>query len=311
MSAAVVRPAVSGSGRWLLAGAVATAAVQIAISARLPTGFTQDYCVTLTEGWLAALFLAWEGRGAYVGGARPPARALGGIAALAATFVLARAVEYSAALRLVPLFSGIGLLLAGPGVRAAWRHRRELLLLALPLVNPFPKAFRSLLEPTVVSWTAGWAFGINSALGHGITREGNVLHTAAGSLDVLVGCSGLLSISRLVVLVILLIVLFPTTGWQRVALAVSAILIGFVGNAARIAVLAFDVVIGQDAKFDYWHEGPGATIFTLASTAIAGVAWWLVLRHPGRALFDSHLYADADAEVAARVVDAREEKHGL
>jgi len=165
------------------------------------------------------------------------------------------------------------------------RHMRELLLLALPLVNPFPKPLRQPFEPIIVSWTIEWALAINRTLGHAMTREGDVLRTAAGrTLDVLVGCSGLVAISRLLVLAALVVALFPTTAWQKVGLLATSYVLGFVPNAARIAWLASDVTLSDDAKFDYWHEGPGATIFAIVSTAAAGLVWWLMLRRPSRSV---------------------------
>jgi hypothetical protein len=38
----------------------------------------------------------------------------------------------------------------------------------------------------------------------------------------------------------------------------------------------------DDARFDYWHVGQGASVFALASTALAGVVWWLTLRRRSR-----------------------------
>jgi exosortase len=169
---------------------------------------------------------------------------------------------------------------AGPGFRGAWRHRRELFLLALPLVDPLPKALRAPLEPTLVSWTTASALAINRMLEHPMTREGNVVRTASGTMDVLGECSGMLAISRLLVLAALVVALFPTNAWQKVALFASTFVLGFVSNALRIALLAFDVMLGDDAKFHYWHEGLGSTIFAIASTAVAGLVWWIMLRRP-------------------------------
>jgi exosortase/archaeosortase family protein len=90
--------------------------------------------------------------------------------------------------------------------------------------------------------------------------------------------------SRLCVLAALLIALFPTSTRQKVAIVACALGVGFIANAARIAILAVAVMQGQEARFGFWHVGLGTTLFSVASTAAAGLAWWLLLRQRRPAL---------------------------
>jgi exosortase/archaeosortase family protein len=119
---------------------------------------------------------------------------------------------------------------------------------------------------------------IDRAAGYAMTADGNILRMPNDALNVVSGCSGLYGITLLFVLAALVAALFPTTARQRVALFASSVLIGFLVNAARIAVLAVAVMRGEDTMFEYWHQGLGSMFFTIASTAAACLAWWPMFR---------------------------------
>jgi exosortase len=145
-------------------------------------------------------------------------------------------------------------------------------------MNPLPKRVRDTLAPSIQPLTTWCAMSIDRAAGYPITADGHVLRMPNESLNVVSGCSGLQAIARLWVLAALVVALFETSARQKIALFASAILIGFLVNAARIAVLAVAVLRGENTMFDYWHVGLGATLFTLASTTVACLAWWQIFR---------------------------------
>jgi cyanoexosortase A len=234
---------------------------------------TADYPMTVTAAWAGVLIRLWDCSPSTGSKAAVTSRAIGSVVVVAALFALVPA--YRAVDRLVPLLAGLGLVLVASGPRG-WLHRRaELLLLALPVINPIPLAILEAIGPTKV--TTWCAMIIDRVLGHPITADGSVLQMPNGTLDVVSGCSGLTSISRLCVLAILIVALFPTSARQRVLLFASAFVVGFFANAARVALIAAAMSRGEEARYDFWHDGIGATIFSIVSTAVAGIAWWVAL----------------------------------
>jgi cyanoexosortase A len=265
----------SASQRGLFVAAIAAATCQIAFGARFAA---DDFWVTTTAAWIAALFLARERGSATIVSAGAVSRALGAIACVSAVVALAAMPGYRTVDRVLPLVAGAGIALAASGPRGWLRHRSELLLLALPVMNPPPKVLRGLLSPSLQPLTAWCTMWIDRAAGYAMTADGNILRMPNDALNVVSGCSGLYGITRLFVLAALVAALFPTTAWQRVALFASSVLIGFLVNAARIAVLAVAVMRREDTMFEYWHAGLGSTFFTIASTAAACLAWWPMFR---------------------------------
>jgi cyanoexosortase A len=282
-------PAASRWARLSFALGVVVACAQVAFG----WGFAEDdFTVTAAVAWIAALAIAAQGRSRGDPPSRLLWRALGLLVTAAGLAAVALPPQYHPVHRLLPLVAGAALVLAAAGPRGWAAHRKELLLLALPILNPFPIPLRRLVEPAMTAATAWAALAVDRAAGIAATLDGDVLHMPNGTtLDVLPACSGLLGISRLFVLAALVIALFPTTVRQRLALFATAAAIGFVGNAARIGGLAVTVMHEDDGAFDYWHYGTGATLYTVASSAVAGLAWWLLLRKrtgapeasPGRA----------------------------
>jgi cyanoexosortase A len=271
-------------GRWLMAAAIFVATCHLVLSGRLDA---DDYWVTLTAAWLAALYLAWQRRAetlSILASARvAPVWAIAGGAPVVATIVALAAVpEYRAWDRILPLVAAGGLLIAGFGLRglpAGLRHyRREITVLALPMVNPPLNALRELVVSPLMTWTAWTATAIHHVIGTPASVDGTRITALNATVDVYPPCSGALGITRLWVLAALVIALFPTTLRQKVSLFFSAILVGFFLNAVRVAFLVSVAMRGDDDKFTWWHIGPGSNVFSIASTAAAGLLFWLTLR---------------------------------
>jgi exosortase/archaeosortase family protein len=251
-----------------------------------------DQAVTVMVAWGAAVTLASQIHRDE--GASPPPRsgrddharpglwawrALGVLGALGAFGIALRAHAYHPTFRVMPAVSGAFIALGAGGPRGLRRDGRAIALLALPMANPLPKVLRGALAPT--TWTAWSAMAIDRALGHDVTVSGTVLHMPGATLEVLSECGGILSVSELFVLAILTITFFPTTVRQKIALFASAAVLGFAVNSFRIAVLANELVHGDVQGYEYWHIGGGSGLFSLGATAMAGAAWWWLLRARG------------------------------
>jgi cyanoexosortase A len=268
-------------GRPFAALALTVGACQVTLTTRLP--YADDYILTSAIAWFGALCLAWphfsrEGAPAHLG-----PRVVGSAIALGTVVVLAATGEYRTYYRFLPLIAGAGLAMAATRSRDWLQYRHSLLMLALPLINSPPKPLHRLLDPVLIPITTWYAGALNRAVGNPVASDGHLLRMPNDTLDVVDGCSGLWAITRLCVLAALVLAFFPTTARQRVALFVSALLVGLCINTVRVAVLAAAVLHANERAFAYWHVGPGATLFALASSAAAGLAWWLLLRLPARA----------------------------
>jgi len=268
--------AIATRGRVLFGAAVVVAVCQVGLSARLD--YVDDYQLTQAIAWFGALFLAWQSGSSGVGSAGLALRILGIVAAIGSVVAMGATRGYHSFYRIVALVAGAGLALAASGPRAWAQHRASVLMLALPLLNSPSKLLHRVFDPALLPVTTWCAMALNRAAGHPIVADGTVLRMPNDTLHIVDGCSGLWAITRLFVLAALVVALFPTTAWQRIALFASTVIIGFCVNAVRIAILAATVLHQNDVGFVYWHQGLGATYFALGSSAIAGVAWWLTLR---------------------------------
>jgi exosortase/archaeosortase family protein len=244
-----------------------------------------DYAAIVVVAWLGAVLVEWPGLEA--ASVRVPVtwRAAGLAAALVALGALAIDPVYHAYDRLVPVATGCGLAVAVSGPAGLRRHDRALLLLGgIPLLDPPLRAIRGVLDAILVDLTAWSATQLDRAAGLPLTLDADddLILMPSGALHVLPGCSGALTITRLVVLAVLVIALFPATARQRVALLASAVGVGFVVNVVRVAVMATAVLNGSEAAFEYWHAGGGTVLIAVGATSVAGLAWWLILREPPR-----------------------------
>jgi len=251
--------------------------VAVAQTARGLLGGSSEYGATVALAWFAAIWLLSEAEplGRYT--ASRAAHAAGMVGLVLAASISAASARYHAGERLTPLLAGLSLAIAAAGIDGLRRYRRELSLLALPLLHPLPTAVRESIEPVLIISTASVATWFSSALGLEAVRQGNLLVMETTTLEVVSACAGVLGISRLLLLAILVIALFQMSRAQKVALLASAIVIAFVVNAVRVAVLAL-VLVHDEPRFDYWDSGRGSTVFALLSPLLAGLAWWLMLR---------------------------------
>jgi exosortase/archaeosortase family protein len=274
---ALERPA--DQARWLRVAAFLIAAAQIPLAYRAGIGYADDFWVTATIAWLAALYLLSQNRDL-------PAdtgtvwRIVGALLALGTVIAMAVTPGYRTFDRLMPLIAGVGLGLAAFGPALRGRLGGALALLALPLINPVPQPVRRLVTPALVYVAAHGAMLIHRVAGSPVVLEGAKLTTPGGVMDILDGCSGILAMSRLWVVAALVAALFPTTTRQKVLLFAIGAVVGILMNVAHVAVMAQALVRGNESSFDYWHQGGGAALFAVGSMGAAGLGWWLVTRRP-------------------------------
>ncbi|HLK35623.1 MAG TPA: archaeosortase/exosortase family protein [Polyangiaceae bacterium] len=260
--------------RALLALSLGVGAGQCVLAWRLGE---LEFALTVTVAWVAALTVAHDRWPAARSSPRPPLRALGAALAAAAMLVLSGA-PYRPSDRAMPLVAGAGVAIAAYGLRDGLGRWRELAFLLLPFVNPMPRPIRMAIGPARL--TAFCAMVLDRFLGHPVSLDGEVLASPTATLDVAPDCSGISGIARLCALAALVVALFPTATRKKVWVFGTAVAVGFVTNVPRIAILVNEASRRNDGRFDYWHQGDGATVFSVLSTTIAVFVWWLMLRGP-------------------------------
>jgi exosortase len=252
----------------VVAAAVVAAAVGWLYSGVLPGLVRQwanddDYSHGFFVVPLAAFF-AWERRDALVRASRQPSAA--GLVLLAASLLCFVAGQFGSELfltrvSLVGVLAGLVLFLLG------WQH---LGILAFPL------AFLLLMVPLPAIIFNHIAFPLQmlasrlgetaiAAGGVPVLREGNVLFLPGRSLEVAEACSGIRSLISLFMLAIVLGYFMERRTGARVLIALAAVPIAVVANAARVAGTGLASYWVSPAAADgFFHTFSGWLVFVVA-----------------------------------------------
>ena len=171
-----------------------------------------------------------------------------------------------------PFIAALGLAMLASGVKGLRQYWLELIV-----IFAFSVPIEVLLEGTDISTlTAKFANVILSYLGFEVSRQGVNIILPTGAVEVNRACSGFESILRLLRLSVLFLVMFPISSAKRILVPIVAVLVAFVVNGVRVALMAFLVAYSSQEAFEYWHKGDGAQIFFLISTIIFGLFCYFV-----------------------------------
>jgi exosortase/archaeosortase family protein len=70
--------------------------------------------------------------------------------------------------------------------------------------------------------------------------------------------------------------MFPTDLAKKILVPVVAILVAFVVNGVRVALMAVLVAYSSQEAFEYWHTGTGSQIFFLITILIFGLFCYFI-----------------------------------
>lgn len=171
-----------------------------------------------------------------------------------------------------PFIAGLGLALLASGVKGLPQYWQELMI-----VFVFNLPVGLLVRTINISpLTAKFATTILSYIGFHPYLQGINILLPKGAVEVESGCSGMESITRMLQLSVLFLVMFPIDLTKKILVPVVAVLIAFVVNSFRVALMAILVAYSNPVAFEYWHKGTGSQIFILISSLVFGVFCYFV-----------------------------------
>ncbi len=169
----------------------------------------------------------------------------------------------------------VSFLLALAGLIVFLRGADALRIVTFPLAYllfmiPPPAVVMNAVAFPLQTMAAKLATNTLDVLGVPVFREGNVIALAAVRLEVTEACSGIRSLVALLALAVIFAYLTQRRWGPRVFLALSAVPIAIVTNAARITLTGVLVeIFGPGAGLGFYHEFSGLVIFVLAFLLLA------------------------------------------
>jgi cyanoexosortase A len=167
-------------------------------------------------------------------------------------------------LRVSPVLSFIGVSLIASGkntIKQFWREIFLLILFAIP-----PGAILLWIDPSVL--TAKFAAFSLWCLGFQVSVQGVFISLPRGTTEVYSACSGVALMLQVLGVAFIYLFLNSVERHHKILLPAIALLLGFVINGFRIALLAVLTALQDTQAFDYWHVGNGSLIFSTISIVI-------------------------------------------
>jgi exosortase len=248
---------------WLPIAAVAAALA--VLYARVLAGLAQDWWneSSLSHGMLIpplAVYVAWLRRGQIL--AEPAQTDLRGLWMTAIACLLFLAGKLSAEYFMMRISFVIvlgGLIWTFWGVQRLRALAFPLLLLATMV--PLPSLVYNSLSAPLQLLASDLATQLAQALGVSVYRDGNIIQLASTSLGVAEACSGLASLSTLMVASLLLGYLFCNKLITRILLFASAIPLAIAVNILRVSGTALLADYNQEYAMGFYHSFSGWLVF--------------------------------------------------
>ena len=230
-----------------------------------------------------ALYFAWERREAFA--RAPVSGGYAGLVLLGGSLLVWMAGTLGSELFLTRV-SMIGVIWGAIWFVWSARHARIMAfpVLFLLLMIPLPAIVFNQLAFPLQLLASNVGESAIAAAGVPVLREGNVLHLPARTLEVVEACSGIRSLVSLVMLAIVLGYFTEPRIPARVALALAAVPIAILANAARVAGTGLAAEwIGPAAAEGFFHTFSGWLMFVLAFGGLVLAQYGLSRIRPLRA----------------------------
>jgi cyanoexosortase A len=258
---------------WLLALTVTLAALHLTILDF--SGQPNLMSISLLM-WLAIASLLWDKRQTLNLNSGAFSSALG--ATLIALVLLRSISPAGYHLYASPLISGIGLALMASGIKGLRHYGKELFILTLlALYSQFSAILNAIDLPTLTAKFGNFALLLS---GFPAYRDGVIIALPTGKVEVYGACSGVESIILMLYIACLFLLLIPLGRLQQLICLGVAVLLGFVTNGVRVALMAWLVAYANQEAFNYWHGDDGSLIFAIIAVGIFGLFCWFAYVRP-------------------------------
>jgi cyanoexosortase A len=258
--------------------AISTALTAIHLQLIWRSGHHGQFLEAALICWAATWFLVWRKHDRLKFESTIAASSIG---LFCVAWILLRSLavsEYDSFLRFAPLVSGLGvaLLASGFALKQYWREFIVLAWMTIPTTT-------LLAQLDISQLTADMSGSLLWYTGFRVVQEGVLLHMPTGSVEVYPGCSGIQLIWQHLSLGAMFILLFPIGFVRSLIVPIAGMLIAFIVNCIRVALMAILVAQNQREAFDYWHLGTGSLIFSMISVALFGLLCYFLLEQADRA----------------------------
>src|SRR5829696_2384122 len=218
-----------------------------------------------------ALYFAWERRRALE--AAVPRPAVRGAAVIALSLGVWLAGTFGAELFLTRV-SLIGVIAGTIWFLWGWQHLRVLAfpILFLVLMVPLPAIIFNQIAFPLQLFASQVGEQAISAVGIPVLRDGNILRLPSRTLEVAEACSGIRSLVSLVMLAVVLGYFTERRIGPRILIAVSAVPLAILANAARVAGTGIAAEwVSPKAADGFFHTFSGWLVFIVAFVGLLAV----------------------------------------
>jgi cyanoexosortase A len=262
---------------WLLALITALAAIHLTLLSRVDNSELFATCLLF---WIAAGSLVYDRYQTLNLESTPAASVLGALIVIGMMVRVGLSPDSASSAWAFPLVTGLGVGLLASGFKGLRQYWREFIIFGLLALYPLLRLTLEAIDLSEITAKAA-AFMLWYS-GFAVRLQGVFLVMPNSRVEVYGACSGIQSILQLLSISVLFLLMFPVRSHlQKVICVVAAVVIGFVVNALRVALMAILNNAGDKNAFDYWHEGQGSLIFSAIAVLVFGVfCWFFFLRKP-------------------------------
>lgn len=176
-------------------------------------------------------------------------------------------------MRLLSFTSALGVALLASGFKGLKQYWQELTILFFLGVPSVIASFLYDISPL----TAKFSAFLLHYFGFDVATQGVFINLPNGGVEVTHECSGIDTIIYILSVSVLALVMFPVHRIKRFFVPIVAIIIGFVINGIRVAMLAI-FAASNKAAFESWHGGQASYLYGMIGIIIFGCFYWLLLQ---------------------------------
>jgi cyanoexosortase A len=221
--------------------------------------------------WAAIGLLLWDQRRLFQERQNPDhVSSFLGYALLAALLVISVVRPSEKLIGFFPLVAFLGWFLLFIGrsqYRLYFKEFSILLAFGLPKLIP-DSAFG------MASLTAKFSAYVLWRLGYPVFLKGSYIAIPNGGVEVVPACSGISLITHMLSMAVIFLCVFPVRRSQRPLLAFIAIVLGFIMNSMRVAILALLSTPQSYSSFQYWHSANGASVFVFLTLMLYSLMYF-------------------------------------